>query len=204
MFLLPSLVGCFGYQKLKEGEYNFMNKTEDYFVIVITDDDLNPGDISEARVKLKYGYIEYIRDEAGEVIDTTYKTETETFTMYRNKFESKHMFSGGFKVGREVTDFECKKVEVYYSGNSSNSYGVMSVSDAILVSFGCIIFGLIIWFILSLIFPYEKVLGVVVIPFVIGVLGCLLAGDLLQALIFFIAGGVYCGLAGVIVSKFKN
>ena len=200
--LLLSLVGCSDSKTLKEDQYQVYHQGSS-FTIKVTDTDINAENIETVKVKIKYKYtvIDY-GDSSKYDADFKSKTETETFEV--SKFENiSGNFIGGFETENPVSEFECKRVVAYYAENSDPNDVYVSIPAAIGLSIGCLILGLVIWFILSLkMMDVNAAFYVAVLPYVIGFIVLLVTGQCIPALIFFIGIGALLTLVQTIFKKF--
>ena len=185
-FTLLSLVGCS--KTLKEGEYRISNYGNHFTVNAY----LTEGESAKsAKVKIKYTYT-----DENALIKT--KTKTETFEVENTQGVAGY-FSGSFSTEHPVSEYECKSVVIYYGDSSGEAY--ISVPMAILFAIVLLIVCTGIWFIIPIPIYDDSSLAAAGWPFVIAVLGMLVTGQWIQALIFLIGLGAWAALVNFIREK---
>lgn len=201
--MLLSLVGCSGSKRLKKDQYQIYHNNNS-FIIQVTDTDINAEDIERVKVRIKYKYA--VVDHGDSMYDTDFRTKTKTETFEVEKFENTvGGFKGSFVTKDPVTEFDCKKVVAYYTENNDPNDAEIGVLGAIGYSIGCIILGIILWFILAArLVEIETANFISAIPGLICCIAMLITGQWIQALIFFLGIGALVTLLQTICQKFLD
>lgn len=203
MMILPlSLIGCSDSKTLKEDQYQIYQKGN-IFTVRVTDTDINAEDIETVKVKIRYKYAVAKSGDSIDHTDIRTKTKTETFEAKKFKGLSGN-FSGSFQTADPVTEYKCKKVVAYYTEDNTSNGIEISILEAIGLSVGGMILGIILWFICGIWTDLESSLAIAAAPNVIFCLGMLVTGQWIQALIFFLGIGVLVALLETILHKIMN
>ena len=200
MMILPlSLVGCSDSKTLKKDQYQIYHHGNS-FTVHVTDTDINAEDIETVKVKIRYKYAVAKHGDSIDHTDIRTRTKTETFEVKKFKGQSGN-FSGSFHTADLVTEYKCKKVVAYYAEDYTSNGIEISILEAIGLSVGGMILGVILWFICGIWTDLESSLAIAAAPNVIFCLGMLVTGQWIQALIFFLGIGVLLVPLQIILQK---